>query len=64
MDQKLQITVSPHIRSSVTTGGIMLDVVIALCPALVAAVWLFGARALYITAICELACVLSELNFQ
>ncbi|MCI8610301.1 MAG: RnfABCDGE type electron transport complex subunit D [Clostridiales bacterium] len=64
MDQKLQITVSPHIRSSVTTGGIMLDVVIALCPALVAAVWLFGARALYITAICVLACVLSELIFQ
>lgn len=64
MDQKLQITVSPHIRSSVTTGGIMLDVVIALCPALVAAVLLFGARALYITAICVLTCVLSELIFE
>lgn len=64
MDQKLQITVSPHIRSSITTGGIMLDVVIALLPALAAAVWLFGARALYITAICVLACVLSELIFQ
>ncbi len=64
MDQKLQITVSPHIRSSVTTGGIMLDVVIALCPALVAAVLLFGARAFYITAICVLTCVLSELIFE
>lgn len=64
MNQKLQITVSPHIRSSVTTGSIMLDVVIALCPALAASVWLFGARALYITAICVLSCVLSELAFE
>lgn len=64
MDQKLQMTVSPHIRSSVTTGGIMLDVIIALCPALIAAVLLFGGRALYITAICVLACVLSELAFE
>lgn len=64
MDQKLQITVSPHIRSNVTTGSIMLDVIIALCPALFASVWLFGARALYITAICVLSCVLSELAFE
>ncbi len=64
MNQKLQITVSPHIRSSVTTGSIMLDVIIALCPALAASVWLFGARALYITAICVLSCVLSELAFE
>ncbi len=64
MNQKLQITVSPHIRSSVTTGSIMLDVIIALCPALAASVWLFGPRALYITAICVLSCILCELAFE
>lgn len=62
--QKLNMSVSPHIRSNTTTTGIMLDVVIALLPALAAAIWLFGARALYITAVCVLACVLSELIFQ
>lgn len=61
---KLTITSSPHIRSSVTTTGIMFDVIIALLPALVASIWLFGVRALYITAICVLTCVISETAFQ
>lgn len=61
---KLRINVSPHIRSGNTTAGIMLDVVIAMIPALAAAVWFFGFRALYITSVCVLACVLGELAFQ
>lgn len=61
---KLNVSVSPHIRSGVTTTGIMLDVIIALLPAFAASVWLFGARALYITAICVLTCVLGELAFE
>lgn len=62
--QKLNVSVSPHIRSNITTTGIMLDVIIAMLPALAASVWLFGARSLYITAVCVLASVLSELIFQ
>ncbi len=62
--QKLNVSVSPHIRSNTTTTGIMLDVIIAMLPALIASVWLFGVRSLYITAICVLASVLSELIFQ
>lgn len=61
---KLRVNVSPHIRSGNTTMGIMLDVIIALIPALLAGIYHFGVRALYITGVCVLACVLSELAFQ
>lgn len=61
---KLNVSVSPHIRRGVTTTGIMLDVIIALLPAFAASIWLFGARSLYITAICVLSCVLGELAFE
>ncbi|MBE6714974.1 MAG: RnfABCDGE type electron transport complex subunit D [Ruminococcaceae bacterium] len=64
MSNKLNVTVSPHIRSVNSTTGIMLDVVIALIPALIAGIYFFGPRALYITAVCVLTCVLGELSFQ
>lgn len=42
----------------------MRDVIIALVPALVAAVLVFGFRALLVTAVCVAACVLSEWAFE
>jgi electron transport complex protein RnfD len=60
----LIVNVSPHIRGKTNTRGIMLDVVIALMPALAAAVFIFGWRALLITAVCVCASVLSEYLFQ
>ena len=42
---------SPHIRSALTTRRIMLDVLIALLPALVAAGVVFGPRALLVVAV-------------
>ncbi len=60
---KLIVEPSPHIRSSVTTRSIMLHVIIALCPALIAAIVLFGVRALTLTAICCASCVLFEWLF-
>ena len=47
---KLVISASPHIDSGATTRKIMGDVLIALCPALIAAVIIFGWRALLVTA--------------
>ena len=44
-------TSSPHIRGSETTRSIMLDVIIAMVPALVFAVINFGIRALLLTAV-------------
>ena len=57
---KLIIEPSPHIKSGVTTQKIMLSVIIALCPALIASVWIFGLRALIMTVICCTSCVIFE----
>ena len=61
MAKKLTVSASPHVRSNETTTGIMLDVIIALMPALVMSVVYFGLRALVLTAVCVVSCVLSEL---
>ncbi len=60
----LTVSASPHIRSSATTRRIMLDVIIALVPALIAAVWVFGPRAALVAAVCVLSCVLSEWLYE
>ena len=57
---KLVISASPHIDSGATTRKIMGDVLIALCPALIAAIVIFGWRALLVTAVCAAACVFFE----
>lgn len=58
--KKLTVSVSPHIRSLDTTSGIMLDVIIALIPALIASVYIFGIRALLVTIVAVTSCVLAE----
>ena len=58
--EKLLVTYSPHLKSNVTTRKVMLNVVIALMPALVCAVIFFGFRALMLTCVSVLACVLFE----
>ncbi|HIS68002.1 MAG TPA: RnfABCDGE type electron transport complex subunit D [Candidatus Gallacutalibacter stercoravium] len=60
MTDKLYVSPSPHLRSGETTRRLMLDVIIALIPALVAAVIIFGPRALLIVSVTVLSCVLSE----
>ena len=61
---KLFVEPSPHIRSGWTTQKIMLNVIIALLPALVAAAIIFGLRALVLTVICCTCCVLFEWLFS
>ena len=60
----LIISASPHITSGVTTQKIMRDVLIALCPALLASVLIFGWRALLVCAVCVAACVFFEWGFE
>ena len=57
---KLVVSSSPHIRSGVTTTSIMRDVIIALAPACLTSVWVFGLRSLAVMVTCVLAAVLSE----
>lgn len=58
--KKLTVSASPHVRSKDTVPGIMLDVIIALVPSLIASVVVFGFRSLLVTAVCVAACVIFE----
>ncbi|MEG0804114.1 MAG: RnfABCDGE type electron transport complex subunit D, partial [Pygmaiobacter sp.] len=60
MDQKLIVNAAPHIRSSATTRQIMIDVVLALCPAILASAIIFGVRALLVVGVTAAASVAFE----
>ena len=60
VNKKLTVSASPHVRSPHTATGIMLDVIIALIPALIAAVIIFGTQVLLVTLVCVGSAVLSE----
>ena len=57
---KFVVTSSPHIRGKRNTQQIMLDVVIALLPALLAGTMIFGMRALLVSLVCVAAAVAAE----
>lgn len=63
MENKLHIDVSPHIGTPRKTMHIMLDVLIALLPALVAGCIIFGIRSLLVCAVTVSFAVLSEYVF-
>ena len=53
---KLIATSNPHIRGSETTRSIMLDVIIAIIPALIFGCFNFGMRALLLTGVSVIGC--------
>ena len=57
---KLTVASSPHIRGNFRTNRIMLDVVLALLPALAVGLWKFGFRVIPVTTICIGAAIVSE----
>ena len=57
---ELTISSSPHIHNRNTTQAIMADVLIALAPALIGAVYFFGLRALALVLVSVTACFLFE----
>lgn len=59
-EKKLTVSASPHVRSAQTVSGIMLNVIIALIPALAASIWLFGSRVLLVCLVTVGTCMLSE----
>ena len=62
--QNLVQTSSPHIHCGASARRVMLDVVLALVPACVAAVVLFGVQALWILCVCVASAVLAEALFD
>ena len=57
---KLTVASSPHIRGNFRTSRIMLDVVLALLPALGVGVWMLGFRALLVALVCVASAVAAE----
>ena len=62
-DSVMTVSASPHIKGGETTSTIMADVIIALLPALGWGVYIFGFRALTLTAVSVASCVLIEFLF-
>ena len=64
-DQKtLIVSSSPHIRTPRDTRAIMLDVLIALAPALIGSVIFFGVKALLVVAVSVASCELFEFIYR
>ena len=61
---ELTVSSSPHAHGKQTTQTIMRDVLIALAPALLGAVYFFGFRALLVTAVSAAACVFFEWAYR
>ena len=64
MNKMLHLSVSPHTHCGRSTSSIMLDVLIALLPATIAGVVIFGLKALLVVAVCVVACVGFEYLFN
>ena len=62
--EQLTVSVSPHFLGKRTTKNIMLDVIIALLPALIASFIIFGWRSLLVAGVCTASCILSEFFFE
>jgi len=60
MENKLTVSYSPHVRGNDSVASTMLDVIIALIPALAGGVFFFGLRALAVCLVTVIACVLAE----
>ncbi len=64
MNNNLIATISPHIRSNDTTATIMRDVVIAMLPAVVASVIIFGPKALLVEVFSVACAIFFEWGFE
>ncbi len=60
----LTVTPPPHIHSSDTTRTVMIDVCVALIPALIWGIYIFGMRALTLTLISVIFAVLAEFAYE
>lgn len=61
--EKFVISNTPHVKASASTKRIMIDVLIALTPALIASVVFFGARALLLNALSLASAFLAEVLY-
>ena len=58
------VSSSPHLHRTTTSANIMRDVCVALLPALIASVVVFGAQSMLVTVVCVSAALLSEALYE
>lgn len=64
MSDLLHVSSGPHVRAKITTGRIMLYVIIALLPTTIFGIMNFGTRALILLVATVLSCIISETVFN
>ena len=64
MEGNLIVSTSPHTKHKDTTRSIMLDVIIALVPAFLVALYVFGMRSALVVGVSVASCVISEYVFR
>lgn len=64
MDNRLIVSPSPHVHGTESTQRVMIDVLIALAPALIVSTLVFGWMVLFYTAVSVASCVLFEYLIQ
>lgn len=64
MNHGINLSSSPHIRSPLTTGGVMYDVILALLPATAMGIYHHGFHAFLVIAVSILTAVLTEFIFD
>ena len=60
----LRLSTAPHIRSGATTRSLMMNVIIALVPCVIAGIYNFGMDAAVVLAVSMASCVLFEYLYQ
>ncbi|MBT8258936.1 MAG: RnfABCDGE type electron transport complex subunit D [Bacteroidia bacterium] len=63
-EDRIIISASPHVHSDRTSKRIMYDVLIALVPAFLVSLYVFGLQALTLTAVAVISCILFEYVIQ
>jgi electron transport complex protein RnfD len=64
LDDMLTVSAAPHIRSNKSVQKIMLDVIIALIPALIGSIYFYGFNALMLVLISCISAVIFEIGIQ
>ena len=64
MEELYNVSSAPHVRSPLTTKGVMTDVLIALLPTAVMGVWVHGFPAFLVIALSMCSAVVTEYLFD